>query len=208
LFNILTKPVEALLEAKQDKSMTKALSELVVASLLFAIAAFIGAGQLFAGFISIPSVASLVAGGQALLAVAVFFGVLVLGLIAGYVAKVIFQTLGSGKADFVSGLTPLSYAWLLTAVGMIVAVLLNYIPVAGPFLGGLIALYFFALATAVVFRGFKEMFEVDMITVLVGVGLLWGAFGLAASIGTFLGVSQVLSSLASVLAQFASLGAL
>ncbi|MDO8428087.1 MAG: YIP1 family protein [Candidatus Diapherotrites archaeon] len=194
MLNVLTNPIEALMEAKKEASLGKAFVELIIAAVLFAVAAYLGLGQLFSGLANVPGIGSLVSGGALFLAAGVFFAVIVFGVIAGFIATQIFKILG-GTGGFSAGLTPLAYSWFLTSVGVVLAILLNFIPIIGALLATLVLLYFFAVGTAVSFRGFKELFDIDYVTVLVGVTLFWGAFGLALNMIATLAIAQTLVGL-------------
>ena len=113
----------------------------------------------------------------------VFALVILIGIIGGFVIKVVCNALGA-KGGFFEGLTALSYAFAPISAGLLIASVLTLIPL-GIALGAIALAILIGLGLAVLYRGVKEMFRTDMITAFVAVSITTLAFIIAlyASVG-------------------------
>ncbi len=108
----------------------------------------------------------------------IFALVICLGIVAGFVIKIIANALGA-KGGFFEGLTAISYALAPLTLATLLIAVLAWLPVLGIILGLLASLILFAFGLAVLYRGVKEMFRTDMITAFVAVSVLALAFIIA-----------------------------
>ena len=179
--DIITNPGEALLKAKQEKSMGHSLLVAFAASVLITISAvllimpFMQLGTTTAGMIggaSASAATGFFAGmGLAVVAIVVFILVLVFEFLMGLLSGVVMKTLG-GKGGFFEGLTVIAYSCFVSSVALAALGVLSFIPLIGPVIGGIIALLLFGISLAILYRGLKELFETDMVTAFVGTSII------------------------------------
>jgi Yip1 domain len=164
--NIFTDPGKAFAQAAKRKSMPRTIGTLVVGS-------------------AIASAALTIMSLNISLAPWIFALVIGMGIITGFVVKVIANALGT-KGGFYEGLTAIAYSTVPIATGIFLMAALNRLPVAGLILGYIVAMVMFGLGFAVLYRGIRDLFKTDMITAFVIVFI----FGL-----TFLAATQFFVSL-------------
>lgn len=163
------------IEKIKESDLNETIGVQALVSIIFTINTFIGLDMLkrmdlvIEGPEVITTILSLEA---ANLGIAAFFIVFIGGLFFGWIMKLIMTILG-GEGGYFEGLATIAYPVLTAAIGILVAMVLSYIPVIGIGLSFLTIAIFFAMAYAFMFRFTKEMFEVDMITSFVGITVLF-----------------------------------
>ncbi len=108
----------------------------------------------------------------------VFALVIAIGIIGGYVIKIVSTTLGA-RGGFFEGMTAISYAFAPLSAALLLIAVLALLPVFGVLIGIVASVILFAFGLSVLYRGVKEMFRTDMITALVAVSILALAFVIA-----------------------------
>lgn len=166
MIEIITNPGEALLKAKQEKNLGFSFA---VAGLA---AAFIAAGffLLYLSTFSSSTIATS-SGAETFMVIIVFTFVIIAELLLGSLASIVMKILGA-KGGFFEGITVIGYSLFVASIGYLVFGLFSFIPLIGALIAGAIVLFFFGIAFAIMYKGLKELFETDMITALVGVGVI------------------------------------
>ncbi len=163
---LLTNPPAAIARAKREKDINKVLSLLLAEVVLVGISVMIIFsifGQTTAG---------------ATIASAVFFVVLLGILFSAFLIKTVMTTLG-GRGKYREGLTAVVYGKFSLALGIFISSILLYLPLLGSGLALLVLAASAALGISTFYRAVKELFNVDMITTWVGIGLTISSFILA-----------------------------
>ncbi|MFP4045895.1 MAG: YIP1 family protein [Candidatus Aenigmatarchaeota archaeon] len=174
IVNYLKNPSKAFEEVKEsDLKETIGIQALV--SVIFTINTFIGLDMLKKMDLVIKgpeAITTILSFEAANLGIAAFFIVFIGGLFFGWIMKIIMNMLG-GDGDYFEGLVTVAYPLLLGAIGILVAMVVSYIPTVGIGLTFLTIAAFIAAAYASLFRFASEMFEVKMITAFIGVTILF-----------------------------------
>lgn len=168
-------PVKCVQEARKHKDMGRSLLILAIASVLFAVSLGLGLNRLGSVLPSNIPMTATRGVGVAILGFSIFF---LGGLFLGWLTKLTFHILG-GKGHYYKGLSTVVYSLKYISVGILLAVLLSYIP----FLGGLLAFLsvstFGVISYATLYRAARELFGVDMITAFVGISVIFAVIMLS-----------------------------
>ncbi len=177
MWDIITKPLEKLGEAKKEKNIKKTLLVQLVGVIMFALSLiFFALGLFFFKREIIPGI----------FVVAILSGILVYVLLLLF-ALVLKHIMGifAGKKDYFAALTPMAYSLFIFSTGLLIASILALIPTfVGPLLALFVMLYTLAVSQPVWVKGTMELFDVDAITVVIAYVILIIAFTLALSIAT------------------------
>lgn len=171
----LKNPSGAIEEIKEKEMHEGSVGIMALAAILFAINSAIALNLLNMMPVSVtgPSfVVKILNMGMVNLGVLVFFTVFLGGLFFGWVTKTIMNLLG-GEGGYFEGLTTIAYPVLAATVGILVAMVLSYIPVVGTLLAFITIAVSFSVAYASMYRFAKELFDTDMITAFVGISVLF-----------------------------------
>ena len=162
------KPQEAIEETKKEKNLSVPIVYLIIAGILTAISfALLGysaggtvssEGRPLAQLLNNPGIA----------AVGGFLIVLIGGLLGGLYYMLVMSALKT-KSDYFAGVATLAHTAMPASLGLLIVSILSLIPKAGPIIGAIIGLIFFALSAGTLYNATREFFETDMITALVGV---------------------------------------
>ncbi|MCD6478866.1 MAG: YIP1 family protein [Candidatus Diapherotrites archaeon] len=195
MFDMLFDIDTALQKAKQEHSLGKTIGIALIASVLIGIASGLLVSQ-FPSRVSAmaTSLSALTTLGTGFLAVVVFILVFLLILLMGLVTELVANALG-GKGTYFSGLTAVSYSSFVSAIGCFLGALLNFVPVIGLVIGVVVALIFFPLSMAVLYRSIKELFETDMITAFITVACVTTGFLAAIYFTTFMAMGLAMRQL-------------
>ncbi|MEM0360137.1 MAG: Yip1 family protein [Candidatus Diapherotrites archaeon] len=179
MLNILMNPVEEFLKAKQQKNLWHSLVVLLLECIIFTLGFAIWLYGISMTSSNIDWVS------YAVIVLSVFVAFLVFNLFVGYLYRLIFRIL-TDKGSFFEAITVLAYSGLISSIGFLVyafATLITAFLKGNAILGiltvvllfaGFIVLFVFSYkAIAVMFRGFKELFETDSATVLAAYALFW-----------------------------------
>ncbi len=164
---LLTNPPAAISRAKREKDINKVLSFLLAEAILVSLAVMI-ASSVFGQTVAGTTTAS-----------AAFFVVLVGMLFLAFIIKIVMVTLG-GKGKYREGLTAVVYGEFAIALGIFISSILLYLPMLGFVLAFFVLTVSVALGISTFYRAVKELFNVDMITTWVGIGLTVAGFIIAA----------------------------
>jgi hypothetical protein len=158
---LIENPAAAILAAKRAKKIKTTIETLVLAWILIALGAF-----------AIPAaVGGLAVIGGGAIAVSLFIlGLLFCGFV-GYLLEHIMTALG-GRGSFFEGLTAITYALWPLSLGFLISAILSFVPVFGGLIAFIVTAIFGVIAIAVLYRATKELFAVDIITALIGIGVL------------------------------------
>ncbi len=163
---LLTNPPAAIARAKREKDSNKVLSLLLAEAVLVGVSVMIISsifGQTTAG---------------ATIASAVFFVVMIGILFSAFLIKTVMVTLG-GRGKYREGLTAVVYGKFSLSLGIFISSILLYLPLLGSGLALLVLAASASLGISTFYRAVKELFNVDMITTWVGIGLTISGFILA-----------------------------
>ncbi|HEX17157.1 MAG TPA: YIP1 family protein [Thermoplasmatales archaeon] len=162
------KPQEAIEEIKKERNLSVPIVYLIIAGILTAISfALLGysaggtvssEGRPLAQLLNNPGIA----------AVGGFLIVLIGGLLGGLYYMLVMGALKT-KSDYFAGVATLAHTAMPASLGLLIVSILSLIPKAGPIIGAIIGLVFFALSAGTLYNATREFFETDMITALVGV---------------------------------------
>jgi hypothetical protein len=169
--DLIRNPVKAIESAKKERSMTKAVSIAILASVVFAI------GVTILTITTLPAVAVATFAGM------FFLFALVAILFSGLILQITANTLG-GKGEYFEGLATMSHMALLMSIGFIISTIFSLVPF-GVVVSVIIFGIFFALSISTLFRAAKELFKMDMITTFVAVIVLLLALVFALYLGGF-----------------------
>ncbi len=167
MLDILVKPLSTLAKAKKERNLGNVMMVLLVASVLFGLSKPFFY-RTFSGD----------AWGYALLTLLVVF---VVTVILGFLVHLIFGIL-IGKHNFYNAITPLVFSAYILGVAMLVSSIVRLLPWGiGSGLSTITLLFLGGMAIALNFRGYKDFYGTDFVTVLVmnivvlGVALLVAA---------------------------------
>ncbi len=151
MFNILFLPKKAILDAKKEKNLQKSYMVALVASIITAVSVlfftqFTGEGLILA----------------ILALIGAFLGV----LIFSFLFKV-FMLIVAKKAGFYEALTTVSYGFFAMSCGYLIAGILGLIPAVGIYFSGVVLLLTFVVSNAIVLRLGVELFEADLLLIIV-----------------------------------------
>ena len=187
--DIFTDPGREIARAKKEKALGKSVGVLALDWILIAIALYLSA-TLAGSLAGLPLLGSfgafLSAGGATATAAATTFVVGLIGsLFLAYPLQIVMSALG-GKGKYFEALTPISYSLLVASVGLLVAAILSYIPSGvGAILAFVVLAVTLPLSLAVLIRGVKDMWKVDWLATLIGLGVFAlgvGAAGISAAV--------------------------
>jgi hypothetical protein len=159
-FNILKDPVKSISEAKKKRNVNFTMTILLEVAILLGLTATLTVAKTTA--LPIMFVSSFVVA---------FLLTFVIGLFFGLIINVIAATLG-GKGNYFAGITTITYAITVPAMGLFVASILTFIPVIGAVIGYIFLALSLAYGFSTLYRSFKELYSVDMVTTLVGISIL------------------------------------
>ena len=163
------KPQEAIEEIKKERNLSVPIVYLVIAGILTAISFAIFSYSV-GGTVSLekrPLLAQLL-NNPGIAAVGGFLIVLIGGLLGGLYYMLVMGALKT-KSDYFAGVATLAHTAMPASLGLLIVSILSLIPKAGPIIGAIIGLIFFALSAGTLYNATREFFETDMITALVGV---------------------------------------
>jgi hypothetical protein len=156
---ILINSVAAIKQAKKEKKMNTTLCMLIFEWFLIALGTFLLLKKL-------------------VVTTTFFFLGIVGSLFLGFLVQLVFTILG-GKGRYFEGLTSVVYSLLPMSAAVILSSIFVHLPVIGVLLSFVVAVLFVLTGLAVMYRAVKELFSTDMITTLVGMGILGGGIVLA-----------------------------
>lgn len=168
---LLSSPTDAIATAKRRKSLTTSLGILAVDWVAIALAL---AALLMGAAAKIPVIGGLVGitGGVLAVGVAIlgFLFCLFLALPAGLVMEIL-----SGRRCFFEALTAIAYGLFAPSLGLLVAILLSFIPVIGGIAAFIIIIFSVAIGIATGVRAVNILFGVDLLTAVIGVVIVYAA---------------------------------
>jgi len=154
---LLINPSEAIVKAKKKKDVNKVSVLLLVEWLLIGLSIII----VFSNLACIPRVTTAATAFLIGIPSTLFFALLL---------KIVMRTLG-GKGNYYEGLVSIAYGLFAISLGVLISSLFFYVPSIGFLFGLLILIMAGALSISTFYRAVKELFDVDMITTWVGIGL-------------------------------------
>jgi hypothetical protein len=154
---LLLNPVEAIKKAKTKKEINKISSLFIVEWLLIGIANVI----IYANLGKLTMIG---------IGLAVFLIGIPLALFLAFLLSVIIKILG-GRGNFYSALTAIVYGMFAISIGFLVSSPFFYVPKIGFIFSLFILVISVALSLATFYRSIKELFNVDIITTWIGLGL-------------------------------------
>lgn len=157
--DLMTNPAVAIAKAKREKSLKKTEVLMVVEWIVLALATALPFTNLNVG-------------------VAVFVLGLVSTLLAGFLAQIVFTVLG-GRGGFFEGITPIVYSLAPLSLGALFAALFVRVYAIGPLISMIVVAILSAISLSGLYRGYKELFKVDLITAWIGLSILMLAAFLA-----------------------------
>lgn len=190
LVSYLKNPSEAVEEMKEKttvKTMQGSLLMMFIAGIVFSLNSYVGLSLIKSMGLEITGpklLVSVIEMSTANLAAGTFFLVFIGGLFFGYITKMVMNLLG-GNGDYWDGLTTVSYPVFSVSVGILLAMVLSYVPMVGPALAFVFVAVFFAIGYSSMFRLAKDMFGVEMIEAFIGITVVL-AIGLVAVYGGLL----------------------
>lgn len=159
--DILKTPVKAIADAKKKKDINYTLKVLLEAGVLIGLTAVLL-------LVRNPLATPLLMGGAF---VAALLLTLAIGLFLGLLAHIIAQNFG-GKGQYFAALTSVTYALAAPAVGLFVASILLFIPAVGFVIGYIILALTVAHGLSTLYRSYKELYGMDMITTFVSISII------------------------------------
>jgi hypothetical protein len=163
MLNAFYNPVEALHDAKAEKSIGTTLIVLVIAAVLTALAAWIAMG-VFSWYVELI-----------IIVVAV-----VSALVSGLLLKVALSILGAKDPSYFAGLTAATYSLAPLSAALVVSAILAKIPVLGIVLVILLMMVAGVAMGATLIRGVMELAHADLLMALVSA---WVVLGIGMMIG-------------------------
>lgn len=173
--NYFKNPSEVIKEKKEETFLEKSIGVLAVSAFLFAINTLIGLNLLNRMPLSVKGPGIVVSAlnlGPLNLAIGAFFIIFLGGLFFGWVMEIIMNALG-GEGGYFEGLTTIAYPVLSAMIGILIAMLVSYIPVVGSIISFGVIAVFFAIGYASMYRFAKELFDTGMIEAFVGISVLF-----------------------------------
>lgn len=162
-------PAAAIARAKRDKKINKTVSLLIFEWILIGLAIIV-----VYSFLGLQSIGTRIAMNVFFVGM---FGVLFFALLV----KIVMKTLG-GKGRYIDSLTAVVYGNFAIAAGIFISSFLLSMQSAGFVLSFLVLAVSVALGISTFYRAVKELFNTDMITTWVGIGLTIAGFIVAAYI--------------------------
>lgn len=178
---LLLNPVEAIKEAKRKKDIDKISALLLIEWFIIGIANVIVYANL--GYLRMMSIG-----------LTVFLAGIPLVLFFAFLLKIVMTTLG-GKGDYYKGLASIVYGTFAIALGILISSPFFYVPKVGFLFGLFILSISGVLSVATFYRSVKELFETDIITTWIGIGLI--AVGI--TIGIYLTLILLLGGTSNLL---------
>jgi hypothetical protein len=160
--HVMRDPARSIQLAKKHKTMKKTVSTLLEACIVLGLAAIIVSFRTLA----LDSVTTAVSIGVGVIAF-----VLLASIISAFVIEIVMHTLG-GKGKYYEALTVISYSIVPISAGMLLSSIVLFVPSAGFLLAFMLLLPTVAMGIALVYKGVKELFKVDMITSYAGVTIM------------------------------------
>jgi len=157
--DILINPELAIKQAKKEKCMTTTFVVLLFEWFLIALGLFLLLHRLNAS------------------AMLFFLGV-VGTVFAGFLVQMVFTVLG-GKGGYYEGVTSVVYSLLPMSASVVLSSIFITLPVFGVLLSFVVTVLFVLLGMTILYRAVKELFSTDMITAMVGIGILVGGITIA-----------------------------
>ena len=185
LKKLILDPGSAIADGKKERSMKTTGILLLINWIVAAISVYIIGNTLGTTFGPFNTIAGYI--GMATGTVAIG-GILLTAFIA-LMLQLTMNALG-GKGGYWEGLSTLTYATWPLAVGGLVASILLLGGVWGIFISTLVLAILGVLSAAILFRSVKEMFGVEYLTVLIGLGII----GIGMSIATAAGSAPLLNN--------------
>jgi hypothetical protein len=158
---LLLNPVEAIKKAKTKKEINKVSSLFIVEWFLIGIANVI----IYANLGKLTMIG---------IGLAVFLIGIPLALFLAFLLSVIIKILG-GRGSYYNGLTSIVYGTFAISIGILVSSPFFYVPKIGFVFSLFILIISGALSIATFYRSIKELFNIDIITTWIGLGLMVAA---------------------------------
>lgn len=181
VLSLFLNPVDAITNAKANKSIGTTILLLIVISLVMGILVGVAmaSGSRSYPYYSYGSYRpgvdiTLVVGGIFAAFVVVFLG----GLFIGLLAKIAVRTLG-GTGGYFEGLTSVVYSFFIPSIAILIGGVLMMLPRGDAFatmvstvIAAILMMWAVVLGAATFYRSLKELFNTDMITAYVGGSVL------------------------------------
>lgn len=168
MLNVFFSPRKTIAEAKHQRSFISIFLLLV----LSAISTFLGTLAFVENVAAETVLGALIGMGT------VFVGTVVLALLVSISMNVL-----TGTKGFYEALTTLVVPVYVGTVGFLVASLLSLIPYAGPALFGAVMVGAVTLASVFLLKLGMELYNTDVLTVIIGIGVVVAAVGLGVYFG-------------------------
>ncbi len=165
-----SKAVDEMKDKSTVKTMQGSLMMMFVAAVVFSVNTYVGLMLIENMGLEITGpelVVSVLDMGSVNLSSGAFFLIFLGGLFFGFLMKTVMNILG-GEGDYWDGLATIAYPVFSVSLGVLLAMVLSYVPLAGPALAFIFVAIFIAIAYSSMFRLAKEMFGVSMIVALIG----------------------------------------
>ncbi len=147
--DLFVNPEDFFRELDYDKNNIMMIIMLVVASIMFGLSAMLT---------STVNLLLMFLGG-------LLSSVIILIVSASLISLTMFTL--KNKPNFHGALNVLVYSSIIFNTGLLLAVLMNFIPVVGIILAAFVMIYFVFYAIAIAFKGLMVVYDADMITVLI-----------------------------------------
>jgi len=157
MFEILFSPKKAILAAKKEKNLQKTYTVLLVASIVTAISVLF-----FMRF----------RGESFILAILTLIGAFAGVIVFAFLLKV-FMLIVAKKAGFYEALTTITYGFFVMSGGYLVASIIGLIPAVGVFFSGIVLLLGFVVSSAIMLRLGMDLFEADLLLMLVAIVVVY-----------------------------------
>jgi len=221
LLNILLNPVQAIQQAKTEKSLVKSIIVALLAGIVSAIAGIVTTLPVLALASKSVDPTNVIIGAVIGFAIGVLT-VLILTIVSGFLTSKVMSVLG-GTGGFFEGLTVSAYSGIISAVGVLILTIFSSIStqitksgfislqVSGLLgmlvllIGLVIAIIILAISIATAYKAMKELFSTDYITVIVAMTVMFTAaiivmyllvitsiMGMVGSIGSTMGAVGML----------------
>ena len=157
VFEIMLKPAAAIAAAKKEKNLGKTFVMLLVASIVAAVS------MLFIMRFSTESV---------LVAILTLVGAFVGSIVFAFLVKK-FMWIMAKKATFFDALTMITFGLFIMSWAYLIGGIIGLIPYIGYWLSGLILLFAFVLANAVMLKAGMDYFECDLLTIIIALAVVY-----------------------------------
>jgi hypothetical protein len=155
---LLTDPVIAINLAKRMRNYNELIALLIIEWLLVGIGLAVSLRTFGITATSSAAILLTLAG----ILITLFFGLLI---------QIVFHILG-GKGTYWTGLTSAVYAKFPLAFGFFLGSVLFTVPFFGAALGAILIVVMAVISISTLYRALKELFQVEVITAWIGVGIL------------------------------------